>query len=159
MTGISRRHFIKRGTILTGALAVPSLFMPISRVNAELYRVPTTATPPFVPVNILNTTAMPWSAPIKVAHNEPFGKPHYYRQAHQFNYILNGDLQLQCWASPGQKAEQVKLTKDYYFEKPPMSITGLADGTVSETGCVWLQVTYAKGTSIPNVPIEDAVYI
>ena len=332
MTGISRRHFIKQGAVLTGALAAPALFMPVSRATPEPYRIPTTATPPFVPVKVLNTSAMPWSPPInelgwkaktlynneqtgdhliiiwvpigapggrnhyhdfhewaywltgdfvnneytsplqrigdfqqfregvfldrpayslhggepgrlesqvggtclimeeggktiyvipddpnysdewkqveqwttpriidtlselpwepypeaknisikrladdqvrgfravmwllpagwKVAHNEPFGKPHYYRQAHQFNYILNGDMQLQCWAAPEQKAEQVKLTKDHYFEKPPMSITGLADGTVSETGCVWLQVTYAKGTSIPNVPIEDAVYI
>lgn len=88
-----------------------------------------------------------------------FGRAHYYKQAHQFNYILNGDLQLQCWASPQEKAEQVTLTKDFYFEKAPMAISGLADGVVSETGCVWLQVTYAKGTSIPNVPIEDAVYI
>ena len=40
-----------------------------------------------------------------------------------------------------------------------MAISGLADSVVSETGCVWLQVTYAKGTSIPNVPIEEPVYI
>lgn len=88
-----------------------------------------------------------------------FGRAHYYKQAHQFNYILNGDLQLQCWASPEQKSEQVRLTKDFYFEKAPMAISGLADGMISETGCVWLQVTYARGTSIPNIPIEDAVYI
>ena len=60
--------------------------------------------------------------------------------------------------SPG-KAKQVKLVKDFYFEKGPMAISGLADGAASETGCVWLQVTNAKGTSIPNVSIEEPVYI
>jgi len=95
----------------------------------------------------------------KATGDGQFGRAHYYKQAHQFNYILNGDLQLQCWASPEQKAEQIRLTKDFYFEKAPMAISGLADGAVSETGCVWLQVTYARGTSIPNIPIEDAVYI
>ena len=105
--------------------------------------------------------AVMWLLPAgwKTSGAGQFGRAHYYKQAHQFNYILNGDLQLQCWASPEQKAEQVRLTKDFYFEKAPMAISGLADGTVSETGCVWLQVTYARGTSIPNVPIEDAVYI
>ena len=105
--------------------------------------------------------ALMWLLPAgwKSTGTGQFGRAHYYKQAHQFNYILNGDLQLQCWASPQEKAEQVKLTKDFYFEKAPMAISGLADGVVSETGCVWLQVTYAKGTSIPNVPIEDAVYI
>lgn len=105
--------------------------------------------------------AVMWLLPAgwKVTDEGQFGKAHYYKQAHQFNYILNGDMQLQSWASPEQKAEQIRLTKDFYFEKAPMAISGLADGTVSETGCVWLQVTYARGTSIPNVPIEDAVYI
>ena len=105
--------------------------------------------------------AVMWLLPAgwKATGNGQFGRAHYYKQAHQFNYILNGDLQLQSWSSPEEKAEQIRLTKDFYFEKAPMAISGLADGTVSETGCVWLQVTYARGTSIPNVPIEDAVYI
>ena len=105
--------------------------------------------------------ALMWLLPAgwKATGTGQFGRAHYYKQAHQFNYILNGDLQLQCWASPKEKAEQVTLAKDFYFEKAPMAISGLADGTVSETGCVWLQVTYARGTSIPNVPIEEAVYI
>ena len=330
--GISRRHFLKHSAAVTGALAVPSLFMPVAKAREESYRLMTRATSPFTPIKVLDTKAMPWSPPInelgwkaKTLYNnedtgdhliiiwvpigapggrnhyhdfhewaywlsgdfvnneyssplqrigdfqqfregvfldrpayslhggepgrldsqvggtclimeeggktiyvipddpnysdewkqvkqwtvpriidtiselpwEPydaangigikrladdqvrgfralmwllpagwktsgagqFGRAHYYKQAHQFNYILNGDMQLQCWASPEQKAEQVKLTKDFYFEKPPMSITGLTDGTVTETGCVWLQVTYAKGTAIPNVPIEEAVYI
>jgi len=87
----------------------------------------------------------------KSSNDKQFSRGHYYKQAYQFNYILNGDMQ--CWSSPRKKAETIKLPKDYYFEKAPMSISGLADGAVSEQGCVWLQITYAKGTSIPNIPI------
>ena len=332
MTGLNRRHFLKNSAALASVLAAPTLFVPAARAKGESYLTTTAATPPFTPIKVLETSAMPWSPPInelgwkaKTLYNneetgdhlviiwvpigapggrnhyhdfhewaywltgdfvnneytsplqrigdfqqfregvfldrpayslhggepgrldsqvggtclimeeggktiyvipddpnysdewkqvkqwtvpriidtiselpwEPydgandigikrlvndqvrgfravmwllpagwkadnagqFGRAHYYKQAHQFNYILNGDLQLQCWASPDKKAEQIRLAKDFYFEKAPMSISGLADGAASETGCVWLQVTYAKGTSIPNVPIEDAVYI
>jgi hypothetical protein len=40
-----------------------------------------------------------------------------------------------------------------------MSIFGLADGVVSERGCVWLEATYARGTSISNAPIEAPNYV
>lgn len=40
-----------------------------------------------------------------------------------------------------------------------MSILGLSDGVVSERGGFWLEVTYAKGTSIPNLPIEAPCYV
>ena len=48
---------------------------------------------------------------------------------------------------------------NFYCERPPMSIFGLADGVVSREGCVWLEVTYARGTSIPNIPIEEKTYV
>ncbi len=332
MTGLNRRHFLKNGAAFAGMLAAPSLFITVARAKDEPYQTMATAIPPFTPIKVLDTSAMPWSPPFnelgwkaKTLYNneetgdhlvilwvpigapggrnhyhdfhewaywltgdfvnneytsplqrigdfqqfregvfldrpayslhggepgrldsqvggtclimeeggktiyvipddpnysdewkqvkqwtvpriidtiselpwEPyddakgisikrladdqvrgfravmwlvpagwksggagqFGRAHYYKQAHQFNYILNGDLQLQCWASPDKKAEQVKLVKDFYFEKAPMAISGLADGVVSETGCVWMQVTYARGTSIPNIPIEEPVYI
>jgi len=38
-------------------------------------------------------------------------------------------------------------------------VFGMADGVVSDEDCVWLEVTYAKGTSIPDVPIEDPIYV
>ena len=38
-------------------------------------------------------------------------------------------------------------------------VFGMADGVVSDEGCVWLEVTYAKGTSILDVPIEDPTYV
>jgi hypothetical protein len=40
-----------------------------------------------------------------------------------------------------------------------MSILGIANGNVTTDGCVWLQVTYGKGTAINNVPIEAPNYI
>ena len=332
MKSLSRRHFIKLGAVMAGASATPALFVPVAKAVNESYLTMTTATPPFTPIKVIDTPAMPWSPPFNergwkaktlYANKEtgdhlviiwvPIGAPggrnhyhtfhewaywltgdfvnneytsplqrigdfqqfregifldrpayslhggetgrldsqvggtclimeeggktiyvipgdkdysdewkeirqwavpriidtlsdmpwepynnakgisikrladdqtrgfratmwllptgwkstgtgqfsqaHYYKQAHQFNYILNGDLQLQCWASPEKKAAKIKLEKDFYFEKAPMAISGLADGVVTEAGCVWLQVTYAKGTSIPNMPIEDAVYI
>lgn len=88
-----------------------------------------------------------------------FARAYYYKQAYQFNFVLNGDMRIQTYAEPGTKAEAITLGKNYYVERAPMSIFGLADGVVSEMGCVWLEVTYGKGTSIPNVPIEDPNYI
>lgn len=84
-----------------------------------------------------------------------FSGPYYYQQAHQFNFVLNGDLRIQAFSSPGKKAQDVKLGRSFYFERPPMSIFGLVDGMVSEEGCVWLEVTYGKGTAINNIPIEE----
>ncbi|MGH8248903.1 MAG: hypothetical protein ACREUU_21045 [Gammaproteobacteria bacterium] len=83
-----------------------------------------------------------------------FAGPYYYEQAHQFNFVLNGDVRIQAYSAPGRKAEAVRLGKSFYFERPPMSIFGLAEGQVSEEGCVWLEVTYGKGTAIHNVPIK-----
>ena len=68
-------------------------------------------------------------------------------------------MRIQTYAEPGTKAEVITVGKDYYVKRPPMSIFGLADGVVSDMGCVWLEVTYGKGASIPNVPIEDSNFI
>jgi hypothetical protein len=88
-----------------------------------------------------------------------FARAYYYKQAHQFNFVLNGDMRIQTYKAPGKKAEEVTLGKSFYFERVPMSIMGLADGVVSTVGCVWLEVTYGKGTAINNVPIEEPSYI
>jgi hypothetical protein len=89
-----------------------------------------------------------------------FARPYYYKQALEMNFVLNGDLRIQSYAAPGEKSEAIALGKSFYCERGPMSIFGLADdGVVSEAGCVWLQVTYAKGDSIPNIPIEDKIYL
>jgi hypothetical protein len=88
-----------------------------------------------------------------------WGRPFYYKQAYQFNFVLTGDLKIQAYREPGQKAEQITLGKYFYLERPPMSIFGLADHMVTERGCVWLETTYAKGTSVSETPIEEPNYV
>ncbi len=88
-----------------------------------------------------------------------FARAHYFKQAHQFNYVLAGDLRVAAHESPQGSAQVVDLSEDFYFERPPMAVCGLADGAVTERGCVWLEVTYGKGTSVPTIPIEDPVYV
>jgi hypothetical protein len=89
-----------------------------------------------------------------------FARPYYYKQALEMNFVLNGDLRIQTYEAPGAKAEAITLGNQFYCERAPMSIFGLADdGVVSEAGCVWLEVTYAKGAVIPNIPIEDKTFV
>ncbi|MBI3951318.1 MAG: hypothetical protein HY314_12785, partial [Acidobacteria bacterium] len=88
-----------------------------------------------------------------------FARAYYYKQAYQFNFVLAGDLNIQTYQAPGEKAEKIALSKYFYVERAPMSIFGLADGVVTERGCVWLEVTYGKGTSISNTPIEEPSYV
>ena len=88
-----------------------------------------------------------------------FGRAYYHRQAHQFNFVLNGDIRIQAYQTPEKKAEEITVKKFFYVEHPPMSILGIANGNVTTEGCVWLQVTYGKGTAINNVPIEAPNYI
>jgi hypothetical protein len=88
-----------------------------------------------------------------------FARGFYYRQAYQFNLVLEGDLNIQIYRAPGEKAEKLTLGRHFYLERAPMSIFGLADRVVSERGCVWLEVTYAKGPSMSDTPIEEPTYV
>nr|MBO2489834.1 hypothetical protein [Gammaproteobacteria bacterium] len=87
--------------------------------------------------------------------------PHYYKQAHQFNFVINGDLKLQAYANEKKPAETLQLDKHFFFERPPMAIVGVAPGVATEYGAVWLEVTYAKGTAWTKEPtdIEDPIYV
>src|SRR5690606_13144041 len=88
-------------------------------------------------------------------------RPHYYKQAHQFNFVIHGDLKLKAYANDKKPAETIQLDKHFFFERPPMSIVGVAPGVASEHGVVWLEVTYAKGTAWTDEPtdIEDPIYV
>ena len=83
-----------------------------------------------------------------------FARAYYYRQAHQFNFVIAGDMRITGYREPGKPAQTFTLGPNYYFERPPMSMFGLADGQVSESGAVWIEVTYGTGTAINNVPTE-----
>lgn len=88
-------------------------------------------------------------------------RPYYYKDAHQFNFVINGDLSIDAYAAPGGKPETFKLSKHFFFERPPMAIVGLSPGAASTGGVVWLEVTYAKGTRWTDTPtpIEAPTYI
>jgi hypothetical protein len=88
-----------------------------------------------------------------------FGRASYYHQAHQFNFVLSGDLSLRAYKSPSVPAEKIELRKYSFIDRPPMGILGLAEGVATQEGCVWLEVTYAKGVAVSGEPIEDLVYV
>lgn len=88
-------------------------------------------------------------------------RPHYYKQAHQFNFVINGDLKIQAYSNATKKAETFQLDKHFFVERPPMSAFGVAPGVASNGGVVWLEVTYAKGTdwTTEPTPIEAPIYV
>lgn len=87
-----------------------------------------------------------------------FAKPYHYKDAHEFSYVINGDLNIQTYKSAESTAEKYTVAKAFLIDRAPMSIWGLADGTVSRFGCVLLQVTYAKGAAVSSSPIEPPTY-
>jgi len=90
-------------------------------------------------------------------------RAHYFQQAHQFNFVINGDLKIQAYSDADSAAETYTVQKNYLIDRPPMSVFGLADENATESGVVWLEVTYAKGTSWTSddevTPIEQPKYI
>ena len=88
-----------------------------------------------------------------------FARAYYYKQAHQFNWVIAGELNIQTYKSPGEKGETYVVKQHFMVERPPMSIFGLAEGNVTNSAVVWLEATYAKGTHIPHIPIEEKTYV
>ena len=89
-----------------------------------------------------------------------YAKPYYYEEAREFNYVLYGNMALQAYAAPGEPAERMEVGPNYYFERAPQCIFGLADGIVTENSCVWLQVTYANRDAVVSpAPIEDRITV
>ena len=88
-------------------------------------------------------------------------RPSYYRQAHEFDFVIAGDLAIQTQAAPADHSSVVALKKYFFVERPAMGIVGLAQSPASRTGAVWLQVTYAKGAhwSESPTPIESPNYL
>ncbi|MEP7311568.1 MAG: hypothetical protein ABI859_03220 [Pseudomonadota bacterium] len=95
------------------------------------------------------------------AKTPAFLRPHYFKEANQFKYVINGRLNIDTYASPTAKPVTTKLDTHYFFHKPPMAIQGVAADVASESGVVWLEVTYAKGTKWASTysPIEDPTYL
>ena len=96
-----------------------------------------------------------WQSP----RSARFARAYYYKQARQFNFMLVGDLNIQTYKVPEEKAEKITLDKYFFVDREPMSIFGLTDGIVSQEGCAWLEVTYAKGATVSTTPIEEPTYV
>ena len=91
-----------------------------------------------------------------------FIRPYYYRQAHQFIFLIAGDLSIQTYKSPTEKGEVYTAKENTLIERPPMSIFGLAEGVVTKGTAVWLEATYSRGTSTAvssGLEIEDPTYV
>lgn len=90
-----------------------------------------------------------------------FMKPSYFKEAHQFDFMINGDLKVQAYSALDKPAETYDLRQHYLLDRAPMSIAGLVAENATEGGAVWLEVTYAKGTTWSKelAPIEHATYV
>ena len=90
-----------------------------------------------------------------------FMMPSYFKEAHQFNFVINGDLNVQAFSAPDAPAEAYDLRQHYLLDKAPMSISGLVAKNATVGGAVWLEVTYAKGTTWTKelARIEQPTYV
>ena len=80
----------------------------------------------------------------------------YYKKARRFIYLLSGDLTIGSDV-PGTATRTIR--KDFFVEQAPMSIWQWADGSSTQAGSMWLEVTYAEGTRFGNGPIEPLRFI
>lgn len=83
-------------------------------------------------------------------------KQTYFENANRLRYMLYGDLRVVPYDTAGKPGEVVTLKKDVIVHQVPRSVWGFSEGSVSESGAVWLEVTYAKGMSLSKGPIEAA---
>ena len=79
----------------------------------------------------------------------------YYNQAQRFVYILNGDLKINSSLASNASSESQIVTKDFLIEQPPKSIWHWESGPLTQSGVMWIDVTYAKGTRSGHGPIEQ----
>jgi hypothetical protein len=93
------------------------------------------------------------------ARSPQFCRAYYHKQGYQFSFVISGDLRIQTYRTAGEKAEQIQLGRYFYVERAPMSIFGLAEGVVSEHGCIWLEATYGKGATISTTRLEPPVFV
>lgn len=94
------------------------------------------------------------------ADTPDFMRPHYFDRGHQFNFVINGDLNIQTYRDRNRPAQSYRLDQHWLLDRPAMSIAGLADDA-TKGGVVWLEVTYAKGTTWTDepLPIAEPVYV
>ena len=79
----------------------------------------------------------------------------YFKKAQRFFYILYGDLKVGTANGPDDAEQSIVVKQDYFIDQPPMSIWGWQEGPLTESGAMWLEVTYAEGTKVGGGPIEQ----
>ena len=79
----------------------------------------------------------------------------YFEKAQRFIYVLYGDMKVRTSEGPNDAGRNMTITKDSFIDQPPRSIWGWDTDPVTNSGCMWLEVTYAEGTRIGNGPIEE----
>lgn len=95
------------------------------------------------------------------AETPDFMQPHYFDRGHQFLFVINGDLNIQTYADEDSTAQSFELAQHYLVDRAPMSIAGLAAEGATQGGAVWLEVTYAEGTTWTDkpLPVAEPVYV
>jgi hypothetical protein len=79
-----------------------------------------------------------------------FGEVYSYERAHEFNFVIKGDLRMtDCSRS------SLRIEEQGFVERSAGVSGGLAMGAVTEDGCVLLQVTYARETELCFSPLEE----
>ena len=87
-----------------------------------------------------------------------FAAAYHFEEAHQFNFVLKGDLAGTSFGSPGSVPARWQMRKNGYMERPPRSIAGLETDVATREGCMWLEVTYARSARVSSATIEARKY-
>lgn len=77
----------------------------------------------------------------------------YHERAHRFAYVIAGDMTLLV----GDVGTAVG--SDWFIEQPPGTVWAWEYGSASETGCMWLEATYASGTTLSSGRVEDPIAV
>jgi hypothetical protein len=79
----------------------------------------------------------------------------YYDSAQRFMYVLYGDIKILNASGPDDPGKIVVATQDFFINQPPKSIWAWGEGPLTDSGVMWLDVTYAEGTKSGGGLIED----
>jgi hypothetical protein len=79
----------------------------------------------------------------------------YNANANVLRYMVSGDMNVWVFKGPKDAGQPYVARENSFIYQPPRSLWGYGDGEVSKEGAVWLEVTYAKGLTVGNGPIES----
>lgn len=84
-------------------------------------------------------------------------KKTYFENANRLRYVTYGDMKVWSFDSPDSEGTVTTVGEDFFIYQPPGSIWGYGEGSVTELGAVWLEVTYGKGLAVGGGPIEEPI--